>query len=245
MVGFSMERDVLGRPIGLDFEDTMPWDLWEFHAGSQAITREAAYYGQMTCGFPVDIVTGWDLANPLHQEALRLEVVKHRPRVLVLAPSSKPWISSGSTIDAPIKGYFKERENRTLGFLRTLAELQREQEADFVWLGLKDDRLWQEEEVRKVVNISHGEDLQTLHMCAHGLQEPATKLPIKQPVTVACSFQLRNVTQSCPGLLKHPEHYSYRAYALQRSPGTRCKPRPCWALSWCTGFARSLVKDAK
>ncbi len=65
-------------------------DFWGFHSGSQALTREAAYFGQLTCGFPVNLTTGWDLANPRHQEAMRLEVLMHKPRILVLAPTPKP-----------------------------------------------------------------------------------------------------------------------------------------------------------
>ena len=68
------------------------WDVWEFNSEDEVFSKEAERFG-LTVGPPISPVHGWDIINAKHQQALVALLGAHKPKFVVMASATRPWLS--------------------------------------------------------------------------------------------------------------------------------------------------------
>ena len=210
------------------------WDFWEWWAGSSNLTREALNQ-LLSCGPPIDydILTGWDMNNKSHQNALECILKARRPRVLFGAPCCSIWSNSNTTTPENVKKEIRDQQMSGLKFFRDKCREQVSNGWGYLLENPRSSELLRIEIMTDLFKDPGCYDNLT-DMCCHKLRDPYSNMPHKKPTTIRGTIKMNKTSKLCDGTHSHQ--------MLQgKLPDGRS--RTSVAAEYTRPFCRCVVKD--
>jgi hypothetical protein len=174
-----------GLPSNTPFpviDETGQWDIWEWWWGGGPFTKTCEQEG-LRVGPPIGHQSGWCIKLPHHRAELKRLLRKHKPRIILAAPTCGIWSSSNTTLNAELKLAIQAEELGALEFLAECCYLQVSENRDWLIEQPKSSEMLRTDLIKKLTLDTKAID-NNLCMCCHELRDPESHLPCMKPTTL-------------------------------------------------------------
>ena len=216
-------------------------DFLELFAGTARMSQMAAQSG-LRCGQPIDLRTGFDLANPQSQKKVLDILEKQQPTIVFMAPVCGPF-SQLQNLNSPYVHDKMKRAMPMIDFCIKVAEYQIKRGRYFIIENPQTSRIWYTKSFQGLLK-QYDVDWDTLHMCAFGMKDPKgyyyykpTSLMFNVPRDV-----MQVVFKTCPNRNSGKQSHQHET-VMGNVPGygQRSKLAQVYPYRFCKTLAVSLA----